>query len=238
MDEPVLSKPHIGTLTEKSLHAALKTWYSQSGDLLEVRVEGYVVDIVRGNALIEIQTRGFSSLKQKLSRLLENHPVQLVYPIAREKTIVRLDKQGHLLSQRKSPKRGTIDGIFNELIYIPHLITHPNLTFTVVFTRQEEIWLDDGKGSWRRKRWSIGDHQLLEVIGDVSFHGSADLMALLPADLPQPFSNADLHREMDCPLRLAQKMTNTLYKIGGLTRVKRKPRGWLYQKIKGYWELS
>lgn len=232
MGELVLPKPHIGTLTEKSLHAALKAWYSQPGDLLEVRVEGYVVDIVRGNALIEIQTRGFSSLKQKLGCLLENHPVQLVYPIAREKIIVRLDKQGLPISQRKSPKRGTIDHIFNELIYIPHLITHPNLTFTVVFTRQEEIWHDDGKGSWRRKHWSIGDHHLMEVLGDVSFHGCIDLMALLPADLPQPFNNTDLQHAIACSVRLAQKMTNTLYKIGGLTRVQRKPRGWLYLKSK------
>ena len=42
----------IGTLNEKPLHAALKAWYAQPGDRLEVAVDGFVVDIVRGDLLI------------------------------------------------------------------------------------------------------------------------------------------------------------------------------------------
>ena len=60
----------IGTLNEKPLHEALKRWYAQAGDRLEVPVDGSVVDIVRGELLVEIQTRNFSAIRRKLEKLL------------------------------------------------------------------------------------------------------------------------------------------------------------------------
>src|SRR5512144_110778 len=97
----------INTLNEKSLHASLKQWYASPGDQLEVRVDGYIIDLVRGDLLVEIQTGGFSPLKRKLARLVQSHPVRLVYPIAQEKWITRLPlEEGGKSQQRKSPKRG------------------------------------------------------------------------------------------------------------------------------------
>ena len=52
----------IGSLNEKQLHAALKEWYRDAGDGVEVEVDGFVVDLVRDGLLIEIQTRGFSAM--------------------------------------------------------------------------------------------------------------------------------------------------------------------------------
>src|SRR5512143_2160638 len=107
----------IGTLGENSLHAALKTWYAQPGDQVEVKLEGYYIDLVRGEQLIEIQTRHFGALKTKLGRLLEHHPVRLVHPIAVEKWIVRLPAEGETpLSRRRSPRRGRLEHLFLELV--------------------------------------------------------------------------------------------------------------------------
>ena len=39
--------PTIGTLNEKPLHAALKERYARPGDAMEVKLHGYVVDVVR-----------------------------------------------------------------------------------------------------------------------------------------------------------------------------------------------
>ena len=50
-EETKLSKPTkaskqlVGTLGEKSLHAALKQWYKQPGDILEEMVDGFFIDI-------------------------------------------------------------------------------------------------------------------------------------------------------------------------------------------------
>src|SRR5205823_148088 len=60
--------PRIGTLAEKSLHAALKARYARPDDRLEYRLNGYVIDIFRcagelslGCQCIEIQTRSLAS---------------------------------------------------------------------------------------------------------------------------------------------------------------------------------
>src|SRR5262245_41716920 len=65
----------IGVLNESPLHAALKQWYARPGDLLETAVDGFVVDIVRGDVLIEIQTGHFAAIRSKLASLLQSHPV-------------------------------------------------------------------------------------------------------------------------------------------------------------------
>ena len=57
----MVARPHVGTLREKPLHADLKHWYAEEGDLVEEPVGGYVIDLVRDGLLIEIQTRSFSS---------------------------------------------------------------------------------------------------------------------------------------------------------------------------------
>jgi len=204
------SSPLIGTLAEKSLHAALKEWLAQSGDQQEVRLDNFVIDIVRGDQLIEIQTRHLGAMKRKLARLLPHHPIQLVHPIAAQKWIVRQTASGQPISRRKSPKKGRLIDIFTELVRIPHLLHEPNLTVTVLLTHQDEIWRDDGQGSWRRKRWSIYDHHLLEVVSQHDFQAAADWLTLLPADLPQPFTNRELAAALNCRPNLAQKITYTL----------------------------
>ena len=47
--ERVLDMPTIGTLNENPLHAALKERYARPGDALEVKLHGYVADVVRDN---------------------------------------------------------------------------------------------------------------------------------------------------------------------------------------------
>src|ERR671919_699319 len=96
----------IGLLNEKPLHASLKQWYAQPGDRLEVPVDRFVVDIVRDDLLIEIQTRNFASINSKLRTLTRSYQVRLVYPVVQEKWIVRSAKRGGGIPvRRKSPKR-------------------------------------------------------------------------------------------------------------------------------------
>jgi len=53
----------IGTLNEGALHAQLKDWYRRRGDRVEQLVDGFVVDLVRGELLVEIQTGSFAPLR-------------------------------------------------------------------------------------------------------------------------------------------------------------------------------
>jgi hypothetical protein len=221
----------IGTLAEKSLHAGIKEWYGRSGDQFEVKVDGFFIDIVRGELLIEIQTRHFGAMKRKLSRLLEQHQVLLLHPIAQEKWIVRETAVGQPISRRKSPKKGQALDLFSELMRIPHLLTHPNLTVGALLTQQEEIWRDDGQGSWRRKGWSLHDHRLLDVVDLHTFATPTELISLLPPTLPQPFTNRQLMQLTRVRLKLAQQITYTLARCDVVEQVGKEGRSNLYQLL-------
>lgn len=71
----------IGTLGERTLHMVLKRYFEPDESLHEIRVGGFVADIVRPNGIIEIQTRDFSKLRRKLAAFLELGPVTVVYPV-------------------------------------------------------------------------------------------------------------------------------------------------------------
>ena len=132
----------IGILRETSLHAALKRWYAKPGDQFEVPIDGYIVDILRRDLLIEIQTSDFSSIKPKLYRLLQNHSIRLVHPIPQQKWIIHLNPDGTTPSnRRKSPKHGSVLDLFTELVRFPDLVTDKNFFLEVLLIQQDDIWL-------------------------------------------------------------------------------------------------
>jgi len=222
---------HIGVLGESSLHSSIKSWYARPGDRIEEPVDGYLIDLVRDDLLVEIQVRNFSSMKRKLTKLLGEYNVRVVHPIATVKWIIKIDKNsGQIISKRKSPKRGRVEDLFNELIYIPHLATHPNFSLEVLLINKEEIRTNDGKGSWRRKGWSIIDHRLLEVIDNVQFLKVDDYLRLLPDDIPEQFTTQDLSKMSRISTRMSQKTVYCLNKMGGLDLIGKKGRLFVYQK--------
>ncbi|MCI0399313.1 MAG: hypothetical protein L0322_30865 [Chloroflexi bacterium] len=224
----------IGTLQETSLHAALKEWVARPGDALEAPVDGYLVDVVRGDRLIEIQTGNFSALKGKLARLLPRYHVRVIHPIAQEKWIYRVSAEGEALGRRKSPRRGRVEDVFRELVRLPHLAGDPHFSLEVVLVQEEQIWRDDGRGSWRRKKWSIADRRLLGVVGQVALAAPADYLALLPAGLDQPFTNRELAEALKAPAYLAGHMTYCLGKMGLLAPAGKKGRAYLYTRSDGF----
>lgn len=227
---------HIGTLTEKSLHAQLKQRYALPGDLLEYALDGYVIDIARPGftpgepdfRCIEIQTRGLAKMKPKLRALLPLRPVHVVLPIAEETIIARMDGTGAILSRRKSPKHGGVLHVFAELVGLPTLLADPHFSLEVLLTREEQIWRDDGRGSWRRRRWSIYDRRLLAVTGSTLITCPDDCAALLPAALPDCFTARDLAAAGSLPLALAQKMAYCLRQMGVITVAGKRSRALVY----------
>ncbi len=218
---------------ESSLHRTLKECYLDSdyaATAAEVVVEGFRIDVGRDDELVEIQTRRFSSIKRKLCALIARHPVRLVHPIAREKWIVQLAADGALVHRKKSPKRGCVEHIFDELISFPELMAHPNLSLDVVLTREEEVWCDDGRGSWRRKGRSVRDRRLLSVVEHAIFLQPSDFLALLPLELSEPFTSRDLAIALKRPVALARRMTYCLRKMNALKVCGLQRRAILYER--------
>ena len=214
-DETPPTSKGVGLLNEKPLHAALKAWYAQPGDRFEVPVDGSMIDIVRDELLVEIQTRDFSALKRKLERLVANHPVRLVYPIADEKWIVRVSEDGaDPEGRRRSPKRGSILELFRELVSFPHLISHPNFSLEVLLIQEEEVRQQGLARNWRRRGWGTVERRLVQVVERRVFAAPADLAALIPASLDEPFTSAGLADAIHQPRWLAQKMVYCLRGMG------------------------
>jgi hypothetical protein len=219
---------HIGTLNEKPLHAALKTHYERPGDRFEVPLDGFHIDLVRGDLLVEFQTGNFGAMKRKLALLVPDHRIRLVYPIPVEKWIVKIDDTGRELSRRKSPKRGCVDDVFVELVFLPALLAEPNFSLEVLMTREEEVRFKDSRKR-RRGGWATAERQLIDVADRWVFDHPADLADLLPGELPAEFTTADIARGTGKPLSIAQKMAYCLRASGAITPAGKQGRSILYE---------
>ena len=110
---------------ESSLHLAIKDFLTDPADKQEVKICDFWVDIVKPDKLVEVQTGNFSALKSKLQALLDKYPVQVVYPIPVIKWIIKLPAHGdEVIQRRKSPKRGRVEDLFNQLVFITSYVSH------------------------------------------------------------------------------------------------------------------
>jgi len=198
------------------------------GDQVEAVVDGYIVDILRGDLIIEIQTANFSAIARKMRALVPRHRVQLVYPIPRDLWIVKLPrKASDVATRRKSPRHGDVIDVFKELVSFPELIAHPNFHLDVVLTQEERVQRYDGR-SWRRRGWLTTERRLLDVLGTVSLCGRTDYEALIPLGLPDEFLTLDIANALKSQRALAQQMAYCLRKSGFIERIGSKGRGILY----------
>jgi hypothetical protein len=222
----------IGTLRERPLHAALKRWRARPGDRVEVAVDGFVIDLVRADLLIEVQTRGFSSMRDKVATLLASgHRVRIVHPIAVDTWIVRLDGDGSEVGRRRSPRHGTPTDVFAELVSVAPLLAHPDLELDLVMVETEEVRRRSADGPWRRRGWAVEERRLVKVLGSLPVRGVADLAALVPPGLPDRFTTTDLALRLRRPRRLAQQMAYCLRLAGIIAADAKRSHGIEYRLV-------
>jgi hypothetical protein len=216
----------IGLLNEKPLHASLKQWYARPGDRFEVPLDGFVIDIVRGNLLIEIQTRNLAAINTKLTRLTRSHQVRLIYPIVKEKWIVRPAATNSVGGvRRKSPKRGRLEDLFWELVSIPQLLSNPNFSLEVLMIREEEVRRYDRR---RRKGWILEGRRLIEVVDQHLFTKPHDWLAFVPMGLSS-FTTDELAIGISANRVLAQKLAYCLRHGQMIEMIGRRGRANLYR---------
>lgn len=222
----------IGTYKEKTLHAVLKRYFEPDAAKHEIRVDGFVADIVNDNGIIEIQTRSFNALRKKLGVFLQKGPVTVVYPIAETKWLSWLDeKTGEALSRRKSPKTGRPWEAFFEFYRIKPLLKNPNLTLCVVMLDMEEYRLLNG-WSADRKRGSTRFERIPSSLKDeILIRRPVDYQKLLPPGLPERFTSADFKEKGRVSRSVAQTALNILYFMGVVEREGKKGNAFLYRKV-------
>jgi hypothetical protein len=218
-------------MKEYSLHSEIKKFYSLPGDLFEAKLDNYIVDILRGNLVIEVQTKNFSALKEKLQSLTKKYQVRLVYPLPEKKWITHITKNNTVIHKRKSPKKGRLTDLFQELVMIPQMIGVGNFSLEVLFIDEEEVRCDDGRGSWRRRGVSIKERRLLHVNGRLLFKNKTDYTKLLPDGLNQFFTNRELAKLAKISVGTARQMTYCLRKSNIIRVAEKNGRELRLQKI-------
>lgn len=215
---------------ETSLHRQLKALYGGESNAIEAWVEGYRIDVVQPGILVEIQASSLGAIRPKIKALVLEHNVLIVKPLAARKYLVKKSGRPPKVERRASPLKETLYHIFEELVYLVGVFPHPRLTIDVLLTEQEEHRRPI-KHRWRRNAFRVEDRLLVSVKSQHRLRTNADLLAMLPSDLPAVFSTKDIASGLGIPRWLAQKMAYCLRGTGAITAVSRQRAGWMYQVV-------
>lgn len=222
----------IGTLSEKTVHAILKNYYEPDEDRQEIPIENYVADIYSDGEIIEIQTRQFNKLRDKLQTFLSLYPVTVVYPIPREKWLIWVDEEsGELSKKRKSPAKGNPYVAFVELYKIKMYLKDPNLRLRLVLIDMEEYRLLNGWSKDKKKGSTRYDRIPTQLVEEVEINCPEDYMQFVPYELEDDFTTKDFAKAAHIPVSLAQTVLNILYYVGTVERVGKQGRAYLYRVV-------
>ncbi len=190
------SVPHIGTLREKRLHAAVKAYLCPDesrherpvGDLTLVReptAEGektprsrkMVADILLDGEIVEVQTGGFFPLREKVAWYLSHTTcrVTVVHPIAAVKYLSWIDPVGgDILSRTRSPKRGRVKDVARELYWLSDFIGDERFSLRILLLELEEYRMADGWSRDKKRGSSRYERFPTALLGDVTLRGAED----------------------------------------------------------------
>jgi len=217
---------------ETSLHRELKAAYAGEGALFEVPWGKYRVDVVCGNRLIEIQHGPLGAIRDKVRELLEQqHHVLVVKPIVACKYLVQpAAPGGEVLRRRRSPKRGRLLDIFDDLIRFTRVFPHRRLTLDVVLVDVEEYRYP---GHGRRRRWRRTDQEteeqkLLAIRETHLFRTAGDLLRLIDPPPPCPVHSGDLAATLGIARWRAQRIVYCLRHMQAIRQVGKQGNTRLY----------
>lgn len=218
---------------ETSLHRDLKHIYAGSDGEVEVALDSYRIDVMRGGELIEIQHGSLAAIRDKIRRLLAKHKLRVVKPIIAEKILVKQKRRGgKIVDRRRSPKRGDLLDLFDDLVYFTRVFPHENLVLEVPLIKIEELRYP-GHGRRRRRRkgdFQIEDQRLININESVELRTTNDLLEMLPDSLPTPFDTAQLAEAMDISRWFAQRIAYCLRETGATNQVGKRGNSILYRR--------
>lgn len=222
---------HIGTLSEKSVHAIIKHYLEPNTAYHEIKINNFYADILNDHGIIEIQTSNFDKLRKKLELLLNTHKITIVYPIAHKKKIYWIDNNtGEISLPRKSTKTGRPQDIFRELYKIKNYLDHPNLNLHIILMDMREYRLLDGWSKDRKKGATKCDRIPYKLIEEIKINSPKDYFKLIPNELEDPFTVKDYKALTKISQRDASVAINILNHIGLIKRIGKKGRAYLYSR--------
>ena len=208
----------VGTLAEKTLHLTMKYLFAPDPDTHEKPVGGHIADAVTADGVIEVQTRSLYRLKPKLEDYLQTLPVTVVYPIAANTTLIRVNENGEYLGRRRSPKHETVYTAMEEIYHLRMYFQNEGFRLAVVSLEMNAYLLEGaakGKRRLDREPTALNDIWML--------NSPADFKALLP-ELPAEFSVRELAAALHITPDAARCFLGILSEIGAAVSEKREKR--------------
>lgn len=222
----------IGTLSEKTVHAILKNYYAPDENNHEIPIENFIADIYVDGEIIEIQTRQFNKMRDKLKAFLPLYPVTICYPIPREKYLIWIDPEsGELSNRRKSPLKGSAYSVFPELYKIKPFLKNPNIRFRLVLMDMDEYKLSDGWGKNKHNNSSKYDRIPTALVEEIEIDCPEDYMQFVPYDLPEQFTSKQFAKAAHIQASLASMTLNILYYIGTVDRIGKDKNCYIYKVV-------
>lgn len=221
----------IGTLGEKTIHRGLKKYLEPDSAFHEIKVGNYFADICHGDEIVEIQTKQFNKLRDKLSVFLEDHRVKVVFPSFAAKWLLWIDPEtGAVSKKRRSPAPGTAYRIFPELYRIKSFLNHPHLSFLILLLDMEEYRYLNGWSQDRKKGSVCQDRLPLSLVSEIAIDSPADYIKLIPLGLDGVFTSKDFASAAKMTLKKAQIAVNVLCYVGALAKTGKNGKMTLYEK--------
>lgn len=225
----------IGIQKEKVLHRTLKYYLCNDEQYHEIKVpkesKGVLfADIKIDNQIYEIQTRSFNALREKLDEFLKKYQVTVVYPIASHKTIFKMNEENHLISNKKSPKKGNPLEIFYELYKIKNYLNNPNLSFKIVMLNMDEYRKEVKKKHYR----SSGYERIVQIPKEIEeifdLKNKDDYLNLLNKyQLNENFISKEFAKATHLTIKKASVALNVLTSMEIISRIGKVNRSYLYK---------
>lgn len=219
----------IGTLGEKTVHAVLKYYYAPEEKYHEVRIGNFIADICKEGEIIEIQTRHFHTMREKLDYFLQDYEVTIVYPVPHIKYLRWVDPEtGEIRPARKCPKKGNIYNIIPELYKIKPYLSNEHLHFILIFLDIEEYRILDGWSKDKKKGSTKTDKIPTSLVAEWRIDTQEDFLNFLPDDLPEKFTSKDVSALCKIPLQTASTLLHILFDLKLIDRIGKTGNAYLY----------
>ena len=221
---------NIGTYQERSQHFILKCYFEPDPMRQEVPLDGYIADIYNDAGVIEIQTSGFGTLRDKLEVFLQRYPVTLVYPSALRKRTAWVDPDtGDINTGKYRTYERARYAILSELLYISSVFAHPNLCVLNFLTIVSDYKLLDGYGKDRKKRATKTDTVPDDIAEIVLLKNRGDILKILPFTAGDIYTSIELAKIFCMRGRHLWAAVKFLENIGILCRCGKRGNNILYE---------
>lgn len=218
----------IGNLSEKTLHKSLKDLYGDKNNQ-EIKIGSYYVDVLNGMDIIEIQTKQFNRLRDKLDYLLSlnQYNINVIYPVFNSKVIYWVNSDtGEITGGNKSPKKFKVPEVFYELYKIKKYLNKIQITLLVLDINEYRNL--NGYSKNKKRGSSCNERIPKKLVNIIELKTNEDYKKLLN-NIDSPFTSSMVASLFSSTSRYANLMLNVLTSLNVIKIVGKDGKKYLYE---------